>query len=65
MSQLKVRIDKADGGRVFEGTASAQSLSNKLTYLVPNLIDAVFQGFPGKNGEQVKVTIAPEPAKKN
>jgi hypothetical protein len=60
VSQLKLRIDKADGGRVFEGTASAQSLSNKLTYLVPNLVDAIFQGFPGKDGEQVKVTIPPE-----
>lgn len=63
-SQLKLRIDKADGSRIFEGTARARSLSNKLTYLVPNLIDAVFQGFPGKNGEEVRVTIAPEPTKK-
>jgi hypothetical protein len=64
-SQLKLKIDKADGGRVFEGTAKALSLSNKLTYLVPNLVDALFQGFPGKDGEEVKVTIAPEPKKKN
>lgn len=64
-SQLSLKIDKADGGRVFEGTARAQSLSNRLTYLVPNLVDALFQDFPGKNGEEVKVTIAPEPKAKN
>ena len=64
-SQLKLRIDKAGGGRVFEGTASARSLSNRLTYLVPNLVDALFQDFPGKDGEQIKVTIAPEPRGKN
>lgn len=64
-SQLKLRIDKAQGGRVFEGTSRAQSLSNKLTYLVPNLVDALFQGFPGKDGEDVRVTIPVEPTKKN
>lgn len=63
-SQLKLRIDKTGGERVFEGTSRAQSLSNKLTYLVPNLIDAIFQGFPGQNGEEVRVTIPPEPRKK-
>lgn len=63
-SQLKLRIDKAGGGRVFEGTSRAQSLSNKLTYLVPNLVDALFQGFPGQDGEDVKVTIPLEPTKK-
>jgi hypothetical protein len=64
-SQLSLKIDRADGGRVFEGTARAQSLSNRLTYLVPNLVDALFQDFPGKNGEDVRVTIAPEPKTKN
>lgn len=60
-SQLRMKIDKAGGGRVFEGAARAQSLSNKLTYLVPNLMDALFSGFPGQNGEEIKVTVAPEP----
>ncbi|HEX7852665.1 MAG TPA: DUF4136 domain-containing protein [Sphingobium sp.] len=61
-SALKLRIDKASGGTaLFEGTASAQSLSNKLTYIVPNLIDAIFTNFPGNSGEEVKVTVAPEP----
>ncbi|MBO9574209.1 MAG: DUF4136 domain-containing protein [Sphingobium sp.] len=63
-SQLKLKIDKASDGRVFEGTARAQSLSNKLTYLVPNLVDALFQNFPGKDGEDIRVTIPPEPKKK-
>lgn len=61
-SMLTMKIDRAsDGKRVFEGTAKAQSLSNKLTYLVPNLVDAMFSNFPGQSGETVKVTIAPEP----
>jgi hypothetical protein len=60
-SQLELRIDKTDGKRVFEGTASAQSLSNKLTYLVPNLIEAMFTNFPGQSGESVKITLPPEP----
>lgn len=61
-SELDLKIDRAvDGVRLFEGKAQAQSLSNKLTYLVPNLIDAMFTGFPGQSGENVKITLAPEP----
>ena len=60
-SNLSMKIDRAaDNRRLFEGRASAQSLSNKLTYLVPNLIDAMFSGFPGQNGENVKITLPPE-----
>ncbi|MET0365649.1 MAG: DUF4136 domain-containing protein [Sphingobium sp.] len=63
-SVLRLRIDKAGTGKaLFEGKASAQSLSNRLTYLVPNLIDAIFTNFPGNSGEEVKVTVAPEPRK--
>ncbi|MGE4321557.1 MAG: DUF4136 domain-containing protein [Sphingobium sp.] len=58
---LSLKIDRAaDKLRLFEGKASAQSLSNKLTYLVPNLIDAMFTNFPGQNGEEVKITLPPE-----
>ncbi|MBB6124332.1 DUF4136 domain-containing protein [Sphingobium subterraneum] len=61
---LEMRIDKAGSGqRVFEGKAEAQSLSNRLTYLVPNLIDAMFVDFPGHSGETVKITLAPEKKK--
>lgn len=64
-SRLTLRIDKSGSGKaLFEGKASAQSLSNKLTYLVPNLIDAIFTNFPGNSGEEVKVTVAPEPKEK-
>ena len=60
-SDLSMKIDRAaDNRRLFEGKAQAQSLSNKLTYLVPNLIDAMFTGFPGQNGENVKITLPPE-----
>jgi hypothetical protein len=58
---LDLKIERAsDRQRLFEGKAEAQSLSNKLTYLVPNLIDAMFVNFPGKSGETVKITLAPE-----
>jgi len=63
-SQLKLKIDKAGGGRVFEGSAHAQSLSNHLTYLVPNLVEALFQNFPGQDGEDIRVTLPPEPRTK-
>lgn len=60
-ARLEMRIDQGGSGqRLFEGTAEAQSLSNKPTYLVPNLIDAMFVNFPGQSGETVKITLPPE-----
>ncbi len=56
-----MRIDRtADGKRLFEGEAKAMSRTDNLTYLVPNLIDAMFTGFPGNSGETVRITIKPE-----
>jgi Domain of unknown function (DUF4136) len=63
-SDLVMNIEKSGSGeRVFEGKAKAMSLNDNLTYLVPNLIDAMFTGFPGNSGETVKITVAP-PKKK-
>jgi len=49
-----------DGRSVFEGTAKARSRTDDLRVLVPNLVEAMFTGFPGNNGEQVRITVAPE-----
>ncbi len=63
-STLNLVIERANGGeRLFEGTAEALSRSNDLTRLVPNLIDAMFTGFPGNNGERTRITVAPADAK--
>jgi hypothetical protein len=59
-SQLEMTIDRQGSKkRVFEGRAQAMSTDNDLTTLVPNLIDAMFTGFPGNSGETVKITVAP------
>lgn len=50
----------ADGQSVFEGTAQARSRSDELPLLVPNLVEAMFTGFPGNSGETVRITVAPE-----
>ena len=63
-SELDLQIDRADSGqRVFEGVAKGLSRDDALPHLVPNLVDAMFTGFPGNSGETVKVTIAPEKRK--
>lgn len=49
----------ADGQSVFEGTAQARSRTNELPVLVPNLVEAMFTGFPGRSGETVKITVPP------
>jgi hypothetical protein len=53
----------AGGGRVWEGTARATSRSDDLPWLVPNLIEAIFTGFPGRSGETIKVSI-PQPSRR-
>lgn len=60
-SGIDLKIDRAaDGHRLFEGKAEAVSTSNRLQYLVPNLVEAMFTGFPGNSGETVRITVAPE-----
>ena len=60
-SGISMKIDRAaDGVRLFEGQAEAVSASNRLQYLVPNLVEAMFTGFPGNSGETVRITVAPE-----
>lgn len=63
-SGIDMKIDRrADGVRLFEGKAEAVSRSNQLQYLVPNLVEAMFTGFPGNSGETVRITVAPEDKK--
>ena len=65
-SGIKLKIDrKADGQRLFEGKAEAASTSNRLPYLVPNLVEAMFTDFPGNSGETVRISVAPEKNRSN
>lgn len=60
-SGIELKIDdQATGQRLFEGNAQALSTSNRLPYLVPNLVEAMFTDFPGNSGETVRISIAPE-----
>jgi hypothetical protein len=67
-SKIDIRIDRrgdasVPGQRLFEGKAQAASTSGNLTYLVPNLVEAMFTGFPGNSGQTVHISIAPEKKK--
>jgi len=56
-----VRINRSvDHVSVFEGRAETVSDTNNLTRLVPNLVTALFTGFPGNSGETVRVRIDTE-----
>jgi hypothetical protein len=64
-SMLDMNIVRAETGeRLFEGRAEAQSRTNDLRHLVPNLVEAMFTGFPGNSGEKVRITVAPPPKAK-
>jgi hypothetical protein len=46
---------------LFDGRAQARSQTNRLDVVVPSLVEAMFAGFPGRNGETVKITIPTRP----
>ena len=50
---------RGDNAALFEGHAKARSQTDNLGVLVPNLIEAMFTGFPGRNGETVRITVPP------
>jgi hypothetical protein len=54
-------VRRGDNAELFVGHAKARSQTDELDKLVPDLVEAMFTGFPGKNGETVKITV---PAKK-
>jgi hypothetical protein len=55
-------VRRGNNAPLFEGHAKARSQTDQLDKLVPNLITAMFTGFPGKNGETVKITVPPKKA---
>nr|WP_137676755.1 DUF4136 domain-containing protein [Parerythrobacter lutipelagi] len=60
-SGIDMKIDDTTSGeRLFEGKAQAVSTSNRLQYLVPNLVEAMFTDFPGNSGETLRISIKPE-----
>ena len=60
-SFLDMEIRRTGSGEpLFEGLAEARSRDDDLPELVPNLIEAMFTGFPGNSGETVRITVAPE-----
>jgi hypothetical protein len=50
-------VRKADNAPLFQGKAQARSQTDETGVLVPNLIEAMFTGFPGRSGETVKITV--------
>lgn len=60
-SEIDMEIERAaTGERLFEGRAQAVSTTDRLQYLIPNLVDAMFTDFPGNSGETVRISIKPE-----
>ena len=62
VSELDLDIRrKVDNASLFEGTARARSRTDNLGKVVPSLVTAMFTGFPGNSGEEIKITVPPEP----
>lgn len=47
---------------LFDGRAEARSTTNRLDAVLPGLVEAIFTGFPGQNGEVVRISIPARPA---
>jgi hypothetical protein len=57
-SELDLDIRRrADNQQLFGGRAQARSTTDNTQVLVPNLIQAMFTGFPGRSGETIKITV--------
>jgi hypothetical protein len=50
-------VRRADNAQLFQGHVQARSRTDNLDKLVPPLVTAMFTGFPGQNGETVKITV--------
>ena len=50
-------VQRATTAPLFDGRAQARSQTDEEDVLVPNLIQAMFTGFPGRNGETVRITV--------
>jgi hypothetical protein len=55
--EVDLHIRSAGGQPLFDGRAQARSDTNRLDVLVPDLVEALFTGFPGQSGEVVKITV--------
>lgn len=54
---IRRNVDRAS---LFEGHAKARSSTDNLGTLVPNLVTAMFTGFPGRSGETIRITVPPQ-----
>ncbi len=62
-SEVELHIRQAGtNAPLFDGRVQARSTTNRLDIVLPALIEALFTGFPGQNGETVKITIPARPA---
>jgi hypothetical protein len=61
-SEVDLHIRAAGTGQpLFDGRAQARSETNRLDVLIPNLVEAMFTGFPGRNGETIRITVPTRP----
>jgi hypothetical protein len=61
-SQVDLHIRAASTNQpLFDGRAQARSTTSRLDVVLPSLVEAMFTGFPGRNGETVKITVPTPP----
>ena len=61
-SQLDLHIRQAGTNTsLFDGRAQARSATNRFDVIVPRLVEAMFKDFPGRSGENIRITIPTRP----
>lgn len=48
-------VRRADGARLYEGRVESRGPENSLPYIMPFLVNALFEDFPGESGESNRV----------
>ncbi len=59
-SEVKFEIRHPNGKKLYEARADAETRTDNLTTLVPNLITSIFVDFPGPSGVKRRVTLEPK-----
>lgn len=54
---LNVEFRQLDGKKLYEGRAESENRDSSLPVVVPKLVEALFQSFPGPSGQTVRVVV--------
>lgn len=59
-TMLNLEIRKPKGEKLYEGRAESEGREKSMPVVIPQLVEAIFQRFPGPSGQTVRVVVEPK-----